>query len=64
MWTSSVHAANASSVYKVSLTKGQFDILPSNWHDFSDSIYASLPKECVQLITKAFKCRVYVSDKQ
>lgn len=64
MWTSSKHTAKASSVYKPSLTKGQFDILLSNWHDFSDSLHASLPKQCVQLITWAFKCRVYVSDKQ
>lgn len=64
MWTSSRPAAKASSVYKASLTKGRFDIAPSNWHDFSDSIHASLPKECVQLITRAFKRKVYVPDKQ
>lgn len=64
MWTFSRPAAKASSVYKASLTKGQFDIASSNWHDFSDSIHASLPKEHVQLITRAFKCKVYVSDKQ
>lgn len=60
MWTSFRHAAKPCFVFKPSLTKGQFNVPPSNWHDFSDSIHASLPKQCVQLITRAFKRRVYV----